>query len=78
MLARAEPSLDLGIAQVWVALDEGSSGAEESGNLFVCHIFSAKSPHDSGYLNVKKYCVPSGDESIWLPPSKRATSISIH
>jgi len=37
MLARAEPSFDLGIAQVRVALDMGPRVIEESGYFFVCH-----------------------------------------
>lgn len=35
MLARAKPSLDLGIAQVRVALDEGPRGVEESGYFLI-------------------------------------------
>jgi hypothetical protein len=37
MLARAKPSLELGIAQVRVALNVGPRVIEESGYLFVCH-----------------------------------------
>jgi len=37
LLARAEPSLDLGIAQVGVALDKGPRVIEESGYFLVRH-----------------------------------------
>lgn len=37
MLARAEPSLDLGITQVRITLDEGPRCVEESGYFFVSH-----------------------------------------
>ena len=39
MLARAKPSLNLGIAQVRVALDEGPCCIEESGYFLVRHLF---------------------------------------
>jgi hypothetical protein len=39
MLARAKPSLNLGIAQVGVALDEGPCCIEESGYFLVSHLF---------------------------------------
>ncbi len=43
VLARAEPSLEMGITQVRVALDEGPCGVEESGYFFVSHSFSVQS-----------------------------------
>jgi len=40
MLARAKPSLNLGIAQVRIALDEGPRCVEESGYFLVCHLIA--------------------------------------
>jgi len=43
MLTRSEPALDLGVAQVRVALDKGPRVIEESGYFLVRHSFSAQS-----------------------------------
>lgn len=40
VLARAEPSLNLGITQIGVTLNEGPRGVEESGYFLVCHLIA--------------------------------------
>ena len=40
VLTRAKPSLDLGITQIGVTLNEGLRGVEDSGYFLVCHLIA--------------------------------------